>query len=91
MQVRVRATGVEMEKINKCDVIVVDCPIFDGLFNFCSLYCGGSIDGAVRLNHGLSDICINWSGGLHHAKKSEASGKGNGLVAAVDGHHLGCV
>jgi len=28
----------------------------------------------VRLNHGLSDICINWSGGLHHAKKSEASG-----------------
>jgi acetoin utilization deacetylase AcuC-like enzyme len=22
----------------------------------------------------LSDIAINWSGGLHHAKKSEASG-----------------
>lgn len=27
-----------------------------------------------RLNHGLSDIAINWSGGLHHAKKREASG-----------------
>uniref|UniRef100_A0A0R3QBG9 Histone deacetylase 3 n=1 Tax=Brugia timori TaxID=42155 RepID=A0A0R3QBG9_9BILA len=26
------------------------------------------------LNHGLSDIAINWSGGLHHAKKREASG-----------------
>ena len=31
-----------------------DCPIFDGLFDFCRLYTGGSIDGAVRLNHGLS-------------------------------------
>jgi len=28
----------------------------------------------MRLNHGLSDIAINWTGGLHHAKKSEASG-----------------
>ena len=31
-------------------------------------------DGAVKLNHGLADICINWAGGLHHAKKAEASG-----------------
>lgn len=30
--------------------------------------------GVARLNHGLSDIAINWSGGLHHAKKREASG-----------------
>ena len=30
--------------------------------------------GAVRLNEKASDIVINWSGGLHHAKKSEASG-----------------
>ena len=22
----------------------------------------------------MADICINWSGGLHHAKKFEASG-----------------
>jgi len=28
----------------------------------------------VKLNHGHSDIAINWSGGLHHGKKSEASG-----------------
>jgi histone deacetylase 1/2 len=27
-----------------------------------------------RLNNGDSDICINWSGGLHHAKRTEASG-----------------
>lgn len=48
------------------------------MFDFCSLYCGGSLDGAVRLNHGLSDVCINWAGGLHHAKKSEASGNPHG-------------
>jgi histone deacetylase 1/2 len=29
---------------------------------------------AAKLNRGESDISINWSGGLHHAKKSEASG-----------------
>ena len=28
----------------------------------------------MRLNEKASDIVINWSGGLHHAKKSEASG-----------------
>jgi histone deacetylase 1/2 len=51
-----------------------DCPIFSDLFDICSIYTGGSIDGAVRLNHGLSDIAINWPGGLHHAKKGEGSG-----------------
>lgn len=51
-----------------------DCPIFDGMYDFCSIYSGCSIDGAVKLNHGLTDIAINWSGGLHHAKKLEASG-----------------
>ena len=53
---------------------MTDCPVFDNLFEFCSMYTGGSIDAATRLNHGLSNIAINWSGGLHHAKKSEASG-----------------
>lgn len=28
----------------------------------------------MQLNEGNSDIAINWSGGLHHAKKTEASG-----------------
>ncbi len=41
---------------------------------FCQLYAGASIEGAVKLNHGTHDIAINWSGGLHHAKKGEASG-----------------
>jgi histone deacetylase 1/2 len=51
-----------------------DCPVFDGLFEFCQIYTSGSIGGAVRLNQEASDIVINWAGGLHHAKKSEASG-----------------
>lgn len=51
-----------------------DCPVFDGLYEFCQLYTGCSMDAALKLNHGLTDIAINWSGGLHHAKKMEASG-----------------
>jgi len=51
-----------------------DCPVFEGLFDFCQRYAGASIEGAVKLNHGLADIAINWAGGLHHAKKTEASG-----------------
>ncbi|KAG0476587.1 hypothetical protein HPP92_013428 [Vanilla planifolia] len=35
---------------------------------------GGSIGAAVKLNRGDADIAINWAGGLHHAKKCEASG-----------------
>jgi len=30
--------------------------------------------GAQRLNEGKADVVINWGGGLHHAKKSSASG-----------------
>lgn len=46
-----------------------DCPVFDGLFEFCQLYTSGSIGGAIRLNNKQSDVVINWAGGLHHAKK----------------------
>ncbi|OMJ09553.1 Histone deacetylase RPD3 [Smittium culicis] len=60
----------ELAKYNLED----DCPVFDGMFDFFSLSAGSSMEGAARLNRGFSDICINWSGGLHHAKKSEASG-----------------
>ena len=51
-----------------------DCPVFDGLYNFCQASSGGSIGGAVKLNKGSADVAINWAGGLHHAKKCEASG-----------------
>ena len=66
-----------------------DCPAFEGLFEFCSISAGGSIGeladtiasqaeltaaAAEKLNSGAADIAINWAGGLHHAKKTEASG-----------------
>ncbi|KAK9028392.1 hypothetical protein V6N11_068197 [Hibiscus sabdariffa] len=51
-----------------------DCPVFDGIFGFCQASAGGSLGAAVKLNRGDADIAINWAGGLHHAKKSEASG-----------------
>lgn len=53
-----------------------DCPVFDGMFEFCQLYSSGSLGGAVRLNEQWSDIVINWAGGFNHAKKSAASGFG---------------
>ncbi|RXM93401.1 Proto-oncogene tyrosine-protein kinase LCK [Acipenser ruthenus] len=40
---------------------------------------------AVKLNKQQTDIAVNWAGGLHHAKKSEASGfcYVNDIVLAV--------
>ena len=67
-----RQYSTQMQKFNAGEY--TDCPVFDGLFEFTQLYTGASIDGAIRLNNDDTDIAINWSGGLHHAKKSEASG-----------------
>ncbi|KAI1181332.1 hypothetical protein F4777DRAFT_526905 [Nemania sp. FL0916] len=60
----------EQTKFNVGD----DCPVFDGLFEFCGISAGGSMEGAARLNRRKCDMAVNWAGGLHHAKKSEASG-----------------
>lgn len=51
-----------------------DCPPFPSVFQFCSLSSGGSISAAHAINSGAADVAINWAGGLHHAKKREASG-----------------
>lgn len=61
-------------QMGKYNVGQDDCPMFDDLYEYCSIYTGGSLSGACRLNEGKSDVVINWSGGMHHAKKSEASG-----------------
>jgi acetoin utilization deacetylase AcuC-like enzyme len=52
----------------------VDCPVFDGIYDYCALYAGGSVSGAAALAAGKADMAFNWSGGMHHAKKAEASG-----------------
>ncbi|BFZ55472.1 histone deacetylase [Savitreella phatthalungensis] len=51
-----------------------DCPTFAGIWDFCTSYAGSSLSAAKTLLSGASDIAINWSGGLHHAQKNEASG-----------------
>lgn len=53
---------------------VDDCPIFSGLFDFSALCAGASLEAARKLISGVTDTAINWSGGLHHAKKWGASG-----------------
>ncbi|KAG1670235.1 Histone deacetylase 3 [Nymphon striatum] len=34
-----------------------DCPVFEGLFDFCSMYTGASLQGATKLNHNASGFC----------------------------------
>lgn len=64
---------------------VDDCPVFEGMYDFCQLYAGASIEAARKLMSGYADIAINYSGGLHHAKKWEASGfcYVNDIVVAI--------
>ena len=50
------------------------CPANSKFYDFCKLYTTGSMLGAGFLNEGSLDYAINWSGGLHHAKRTEASG-----------------
>ena len=44
------------------------------MFSFCQQYAGASLAAARKIGNDATDIAINWSGGLHHAKKSQASG-----------------
>ena len=62
-----------------------DCPAFDGLYQYCTLYTGASLDAARKLTSNQAQIAVNWSGGLHHAKKSAASGfcYVNDIVVAI--------
>ena len=52
-------------KVNK----TFDCPGFEGLYNFCELAVGASLDAADSIITGRSHFAINWGGGFHHARK----------------------
>ena len=65
---------LQMRRFNLGAVGEADCPVFDGMFEYFQIYTGGSIGGAGLINDGTSDVVMNWSGGMHHAKKGEASG-----------------
>ena len=51
-----------------------DCPVFDGLYDYCRVYTGGSIDGAKRLNAGVADV----------AAEDEDVALGDGVALVVD-------
>lgn len=61
---------LDLQKFN----VGEDCPVFQGLYDYCRITSGGSLSAANKLNNRGADIVINWAGGLHHAKRSEASG-----------------
>jgi histone deacetylase 1/2 len=44
------------------------------MYDYCKTYASGSLLAAESIKADHSDIAINWAGGLHHAKKCEASG-----------------
>ncbi|KAK5165878.1 histone deacetylase [Saxophila tyrrhenica] len=51
-----------------------DCPVFDGMSTYLFLYTGATLGATQQLTSNQTDIAINWSGGLHHAHRAEASG-----------------
>ena len=60
-----------------------DCPVFDGLFEFCQLYTSGSIGGAVRLNQQWSDVVINWAGGYIMPKSRKRRGSATSTTVSL--------
>jgi histone deacetylase 1/2 len=48
--------------------------VFEGMWDFIHLSTSASMGAAASLGAGDSDIAVNWSGGFHHAKRSQASG-----------------
>ena len=51
-----------------------DCALFDRCWDLCRLVAGASLTAADELVRGTAQAAINWGGGRHHAKKSNASG-----------------
>lgn len=62
-------------KVRLSDLLINSSDIYQFLYKLhnqtCFLLCTA---GSVKLNRQQTDIAVNWAGGLHHAKKSEASG-----------------
>lgn len=68
------ADSVELGPFNLSTSPGADCPVFDGMSTYLFLYTGATLAATHQLTSNNADIAINWSGGLHHAHKSEASG-----------------
>lgn len=64
-----------------------DCPCFPGIEEYCFRYSLASLTASHLINYCNYETVINWSGGLHHAKKSEPSGfcYTNDIVLCIQG------
>jgi len=52
----------------------LDCPVFDGLYEYTVLAVGGTLIAAKLILAGKADAAFNPSGGFHHAGPERASG-----------------
>ncbi|RMX40110.1 hypothetical protein pdam_00002328 [Pocillopora damicornis] len=70
-----------------------DCPVFSGLFDFCSIYTGASLEGAVRLNQGeafyLTDRVMTLSFHKYGNQFFPGTGKFEYIAAQRDMFELG--
>ncbi|CAN6896759.1 unnamed protein product [Brassica oleracea] len=80
-----RSKTVTDPSLKRFNLDAWDSPVFSGLFEYCRLYAGASISAAAKLNRHEADIAINWSGGMHRAKRDEARGFGyvNDVVLGI--------
>ncbi len=52
----------------------LDCPVFEGLYDYAVLAAGGTITAAKLILSNSADVAFNPSGGFHHAGPERASG-----------------
>jgi acetoin utilization protein AcuC len=51
-----------------------DCPVFKNLYEYTTLTCGATVEGAKLIANGSAEIAFNPSGGYHHAFPEKAAG-----------------
>ena len=51
-----------------------DCPVFEGMYDYARLVCGGTLAGAEAILDGQAAAAFNPSGGYHHAGPEKAAG-----------------
>ncbi|KAG9393282.1 Histone deacetylase superfamily [Carpediemonas membranifera] len=71
---KISPSNATFEESNEFNIGTEDCPAVVDIFPYCQRSCGGTVTGAAHLISGHADLAINWMGGMHHAKRSEASG-----------------
>jgi acetoin utilization protein AcuC len=67
-------TGVFEESMLKNGVGTLECPVYNGCFDYHSLAVGASITAAALVDSGGKDVVFSPTGGFHHAGPDFASG-----------------